>query len=62
VQVLTTDDRDKWAATRAEMMKDRANQASLLKLDAGIIAVCLDDAMPSLQALSQVSLFLSSSI
>ena len=59
-QVLTTDDRDKWAATRASMMQDPGNKVALTKLDKGIIAVCLDEAMPSTQALSQVRLSPSS--
>ena len=42
-QVLSTEDRDVWAKTRAKMMADPANATALKAVDQGIIAVCLDE-------------------
>lgn len=41
--VLSTEDRDVWAKTRAKMMADPANATALKAVDQGIIAVCLDE-------------------
>eukprot|EP00854_Cymbomonas_tetramitiformis_P005265 gene5265-6400_t len=43
IAALTTEDRNVWAGLREKLEADEANVAALKKVDAGIIAVCLDD-------------------
>eukprot|EP01114_Cavostelium_apophysatum_P017198 TRINITY_DN5051_c0_g1_i1.p1 TRINITY_DN5051_c0_g1~~TRINITY_DN5051_c0_g1_i1.p1 ORF type:complete len:602 (-),score=148.21 TRINITY_DN5051_c0_g1_i1:37-1842(-) len=55
--VLTTDERNVWAAARAQLSSDSLNQDSLRIIDTALFIVCLDESSPnSLDAFSQALL------